>query len=139
MGGRHGRTSQLGVTRPVEPEFTTFSRDVFGRFSSNTWEAATKDPEGIDVVVLGSGMYGGYCASKTFELSRLRFGDLAGAGQNPDRRALRVLVLEAGPFLIPEHGQNIPNFGLNDSGISNTVNVGAGTNPPVRNLVWGAG
>lgn len=114
---------------PAEPEFTTFSRDVFGRFSCNTWDEATGNPDGIDVVVLGSGMYGGYCASKIFELSRAKF----------DQRALRVVVLEAGPFLIPEHGQNIPNFGLNDPGISNTQCVGSGANPETRNLVWGVG
>lgn len=124
---------------PVEPEFTTFSRDVFGRFSCSTWDEATQDPDGIDVVVLGSGMYGGYCASKIYELSRARFGQFEDDPNKRNSRALRVLVLEAGPFLIPEHGQNIPNFGLNDPAGSGTVEVGSGSNPQTRNLVWGVG
>lgn len=116
---------------PEQPEKTTFSRDVIGRFSCNTWDEATTDPDSIDVVVLGSGMYGGYCASKIYELSRQRF---AGKSQ-----PLRVVVLEAGPSLIPEHGQNIPNFGLNDPGIFNSTETGSGANSPTRNLVWGVG
>lgn len=124
---------------PTEPEFTSFSRDVLGRFICSTWEEATSDSEGIDVVVLGSGMYGGYCASKIYELSRQRFGKIEGKDEfdTDGFKALRVLVLEAGPFLVPEHGQNIPNLGLNDPGIF--LNVGAGSQPETRNFVWGVG
>jgi choline dehydrogenase-like flavoprotein len=135
---------------PKEPEFTSFSRDVLGRFICSTWEEATPDSEGIDVVVLGSGMYGGYCASKIYELSRQRFGKEEGKDEfdTDGSKALRVLVLEAGPFLIPEHGQNIPNLGLNDPfGNGRTlgqdgngpINVGAGSQPGIRKLVWGVG
>lgn len=75
---------------PQQPEQTTFSLDIPGRFVCNTWEEATKNPEGIDVVVLGSGMYGGYCASKIYELGRQKFG------KDDKLKTLRVLVLEAG-------------------------------------------
>jgi choline dehydrogenase-like flavoprotein len=116
---------------PLTAESTTFSRDVLGRYLCSTWEEATSDPEGIDVVVLGGGLYGSYCAAKIYELARQRFGDKF--------RGLRVLVLEAGPQTVPEHGQNIPNLGLYDPGISNPLNVGSGTLPDVRNEVWGIG
>jgi choline dehydrogenase-like flavoprotein len=117
---------------PLSPELTTFTQDVQGRYICSTWEEATQDSEGIDVVVLGAGLYGAYCAAKVHELSRARFG---GDG----RKALRVVVLEAGPYLIHEHGQNIPNLGLNDPGIGNPLDVSSGTHPAPRNLVWGVG
>jgi len=117
----------------VDIQQTTFGLDVIPRFVCSTWEEATSDPEGIDVVVIGSGMYGGYCASKIFEISRDRFG------QGDATKALRVLVLEAGPFVVAEHTQNIPNLGLFDPAGSGPVSVGSGSNPGVRNLVWGVG
>lgn len=119
----------------IDVQQTTLSRDVIARFICNTWEEATADPDGIDVVVLGAGLYGGYCASKIYELSRTRFG----ADENDKLKALRVLVLEAGPFLVPEHTQNIPNLGLFDPGIFNSNSVGSGAEPVTRNLVWGVG
>jgi choline dehydrogenase-like flavoprotein len=112
-------------------ESTTFTKDVFGRYICNTWDEATAGSQGIDVVVLGAGMYGGYCAAKVYELARQRFGDKF--------RGLRVLVLEAGPFVVPEQTQNIPNLGLFDPGLTNAVNVGPGANPGLRNEVWGVG
>lgn len=54
------------------------------------------------MIVIGSGMYGGYFAAKVFRQS-------IDAGH-----PLRVLVLEAGPFLLPEHGQNLPEAGIYD-------------------------
>ncbi|PYR97161.1 MAG: hypothetical protein DMG16_25630 [Acidobacteria bacterium] len=59
-------------------------------------------PEGIDVVVIGGRMYGGYCAGKIYQESRLRFGD--------PRKALRVLVLEAGPLVLNEHTADVPGL-----------------------------
>ena len=44
----------------LQTESTTFTRDVQGRYICSTWEEATSEPHGIDVVVLGSGMYGAY-------------------------------------------------------------------------------
>ncbi|WP_291992896.1 family 16 glycoside hydrolase [Candidatus Accumulibacter sp. ACC003] len=114
---------------PLMSESTTFTRDVLGRYHNNTWDEATSSPEGIDVVVLGAGMYGGYCAAKIYDLTERKFGNKL--------KALRVLVLEAGPFLIPEHAQNLPNLGLNVPG--GTEYVGAGANPQVRDEVWGIG
>lgn len=107
-------------------ELTSFTRDVLGRYHCSLWDEATKDSADIDVVVLGAGMYGGYCASKIYELSKARFG-----------RPLRVLVLEAGPHVLPEHGQNNPNLGFyNPSG---TQPITSGANVETRNEVWGIG
>ena len=110
----------------VDVQQTTFGLDIIPRFVCSTWEEATTNPENIDVVVLGSGMYGGYCASKIYNLSKEKFNG----------RALRVLVLEAGAFLVPEHGQNIPDLGLNGP---SEIDVSSGQNPGIRNFVWGVG
>jgi hypothetical protein len=98
---------------------TTLGIDVLSRFVCNTWEEATANGgPPFDAVVIGAGMFGGYCADKIYR---------DGAPN------LRVLVLDAGPFLIPSHYQNLPDIGLkipeaidpaNDPGIA-------------RELVWG--
>jgi choline dehydrogenase-like flavoprotein len=122
---------------PVDaPQKTSLGLDVVPRFICNTWEEATQDPAGIDVVVLGAGLFGGYCASKIYELSRARFRR---DGLTDRQAALRVLVLEAGPFVVSQHTQNIPNLGLFDPGIFNTTSTGSGGDPGTRNLVWGVG
>jgi hypothetical protein len=78
----------------------------------------------FDVIVIGGGMYGAYCAAKIYRESEV-------AGQTP----LRVLVLEAGPFLVHEHGQNIPDLGL-----SNPFRNATGVEQPgPQHLVWGTG
>src|SRR5260370_23455838 len=63
-------------------------------------------------------MFGAYCAEKIFRNSNLR-----------------VLVLEAGPFLVSEHVQNLARIGLNCAGA-----VIVDTNqkePGARERVWG--
>src|SRR5205809_620150 len=86
---------------------TTFSVDVVGRLACNTWDEATRDvlnpdvPQAsapFDAVVIGAGMYGAFCAEKIW------------------RRGGKVLVLEAGPFLVSEHVQNLARLGLNVPG-----------------------
>ncbi len=99
---------------------TTLGLDVMGRFVCNTWDEATAGgTRQFDAVVIGAGMFGGYCAEQIY-----RFG----AANN-----LKVLVLDAGPFLVPTHVQNLPDLGLyapdplfpaSDPGVA-------------RNLVWG--
>jgi choline dehydrogenase-like flavoprotein len=108
------------IQPPPDVQRTTMSLDVLGRFICNTWDEALENGgAAFDVIIVGSGMFGGYCADK---IARWR-GD----------RPLRVLVLEAGPFLVPTHVQNLPRAGLdvpspvlpvNDSGLP-------------RALVWG--
>jgi hypothetical protein len=77
---------------------TTFSIDGIARFFCNTWEEIrdAKGSRGYDIIIIGSGMYGAYLASKLFE-----FGKELGPA------APRIVVLEAGPFLISEQYQNL--------------------------------
>src|SRR3954464_6932899 len=96
--------SPLFPAEAVAAQRTTLAFDVVGRFICSTWdEAVLNGGAPFDAVIIGSGMYGGYIADKLF-----RFGAAAG---------LRILVLEAGPFLVPEHLQNLPNLGLFEPGL----------------------
>src|SRR5437588_534308 len=82
----------------IQVQETSFSYDVLGRYVCNDWlEVEAQIQDGafpFDAVVIGAGMFGGYCAEK---LCR------HGADAN-----LRILVLEAGGFLFPTHIQNLP-------------------------------
>jgi choline dehydrogenase-like flavoprotein len=110
--------------RPIQPppdaQRTTLGIDVLARFATNTWEEATENGGApFDAIVIGAGMFGGYCAEKIY-----RFGAA---------RGLRVLVLDAGPFLLPTHLQNLPRTGLNVPGpLSPSADTGV-----ARELVWG--
>jgi choline dehydrogenase-like flavoprotein len=105
-----------------EVQRTTLSLDVMGRFVCNTWdEAVNNGGEPFDAVVIGAGMFGGYCAEKIFRGIR-------------EPSNLRVLVLEAGPFLVSTHVQNLPpRIGLN---VPNPIFPSADDGQP-RELVWG--
>jgi hypothetical protein len=97
---------------------TRFSVDVLGRYVCNTLDEALASG-GFDVVVVGSGMYGAYFAQQVAE---------TGAAKNA-----RVLVLEAGPFLVSEHVQNLALIGLNVPG-----EIAPASDPGVaREQVWG--
>lgn len=74
---------------------TSLSLDTLARFTCNTFDEvifSDNSQSPFDYIVIGSGMYGSYAASKLFRLS----GD-----QKP-----RILVLDAGPFLLSNHIQN---------------------------------
>src|SRR5207237_2011626 len=77
---------------------TTCSYDVLGRYICNNWQeiTAAQAPGAypFDAIVIGGGMYGAYCAEKLYR---------SGASS-----ALRILVLDAGAFLLPSHIQNLP-------------------------------
>jgi choline dehydrogenase-like flavoprotein len=108
------------IQPPPDVQRTTMSLDVLGRFICNTWDEAVENGgAAFDVVIVGSGMFGGYCADKI-----ARWG-----GERP----LRVLVLEAGPFLVPTHVQNLPRAGLDVP--SPVLPANDGGLP--RALVWG--
>jgi hypothetical protein len=97
---------------------TTFSHDLLGRYICNTWdEAVNNGGAPFDAIVLGSGMFGAYCAEKIYR---------QGAGSNK-----RVLVLEAGGFLVSEHVQNLARIGLN---VASSVTSDPGV---PRETVWG--
>jgi choline dehydrogenase-like flavoprotein len=114
----------IDSNQPIQPapdvQRTTMSLDVLGRFACNTWdEAVNNNGSPFDAVIIGAGMFGGYCADK---IARW-------AGDRP----LRVLVLEAGPFLVPTHVQNLPRSGLN---VPSPAYPSSDNGNP-RELVWG--
>ncbi|MEU7058194.1 family 16 glycoside hydrolase [Streptomyces sp. NPDC046197] len=84
------------------PQTTDFTLDVLGRYVCNgldealasTDTAAHADARPFDLIVLGGGSFGAVLASHLF------FNDTS--------RTHRILVLEAGPFALPEHTQNLP-------------------------------
>jgi len=86
-------------------ETTTFTLDNMGRFLCNTLQEATDSaavtvagrPREFDVIVIGGGTFGAVIAS------RLMLNDAT--------HSRRILVLEAGPFTLPEHFQNMPFLG----------------------------
>jgi len=108
------------IVPPPDVQRTTLGIDVLSRFVCNTWaEATASGTRQFDAVVIGAGMFGGYCADKIF-----RFGEA---------RGLKVLVLDAGAFLVSTHVQNLPNAGLNVPGpITPANDTGI-----ARDLVWG--
>jgi hypothetical protein len=97
---------------------TSFSIDALGRFVCSTWDEATVNGGApFTAVIVGAGMYGAYCATKLFRRSPMA----------------RVLLLDAGRFLVSEHVQNLANIGLGIPGpISPANDPGA-----ARELVWG--
>jgi hypothetical protein len=105
---------------------TAFSYDVLGRYICNNWQEvmAAQGPGGypFDVIVIGAGMYGAYCAEKLYR---------AGAPS-----ALRILMLDAGAFLLPSHIQNLPQqLGGSVGGPKylRTRDDASGT----QNVIWG--
>src|SRR5436309_11842468 len=86
------------ATDRVPVQDTAFTYDVLGRYVCNDWlEIEAQIADGgfpFDAVVVGAGMFGGYCAEKLYRHS-------ASAD-------LRILVLEGGAFLFPTHIQNLP-------------------------------
>jgi hypothetical protein len=82
-----------------------FTFDILGRYGCNTLEEAANsvDPQKrparrlFDFIIVGGGSFGAVLASHLFSRDRTQ--------------AHRILLLEAGPFALPEHVQNLPgNF-----------------------------
>jgi hypothetical protein len=105
---------------PVAVQETAFTIDALGRYVCSLWDEATANGgPPFDAVVIGAGMYGAYCAQRIYRLG-------AAASR-------RVLLLEAGSFLISEHVQNLARIGFNVPAPINPAN-----DPGVaRDLVWG--
>jgi hypothetical protein len=87
---------------PLAAESTTFSLDNMGRFICNTLQEAQDSagqvlgghPRAFDTIVVGGGTFGSVVAEHLFI--------------SDTTRSRRILVLEAGPFVLPEHVQNMP-------------------------------
>lgn len=86
----------------LSTESTTFTRDVIGRYVCNTFAEArdSTDPalhpgaRPFDVIVVGGGSFGVVLAQHLL-------------GHDTARRH-RILVLETGRMVLPEHVQNLP-------------------------------
>jgi choline dehydrogenase-like flavoprotein len=119
------------MTSP-QPQNTDFTRDAVGRYVFNGLDEAlasmdtTRRPEArpFDTIVVGGGTFGSAIAQ------HLLFQD--------HTRSHRILVLEAGPFLLPEHVQNMPMIGLNVPGATSIAELRRqGIDGFPRNEVWG--
>jgi choline dehydrogenase-like flavoprotein len=116
---------------------TDFSRDVLGRYIANTFDEALVSidanaravaglpPRGdlrpFDFIVIGGGTFGAALAEHLWFRSR--------------SRSERILVLDGGPFVLPEHVQNLPVIGLNAAG----AQIGHQPQNEVWGLAWNSG
>ena len=89
----------------LSSEPTSFTLDNMGRFLCNTLQEALDSAaqtvggrrREFDVIVIGGGTFGAVVAEHLLVTDRTR--------------ARRILVLEGGPFVLPEHVQNMPFMG----------------------------
>ena len=101
----------------VAVQDTTLARDAMSRYICSTWAEATNNGgPPFDAVIVGAGMYGAAVATKLYRLT-----------------GRRILVIEAGSFLAPEHVQNMVQIGF---GIPSAI-APAGDPGVARELVWG--
>ncbi len=112
------------MTSPT-PQKTDFTLDVVGRFVCNGLDEAIRstdrsqraDARPFDVVVIGGGSFGGVLAQHMFSADTTH--------------SRRILVLDSGPMLIPEHVQNLPMMGMTAPG---PIEQDPGV---LREQVWG--
>src|SRR4051794_24917517 len=86
-------------------ESSSFTLDNMGRFLCNTLQEALDSSAQViagrqrdfDVIIVGGGTFGAVVAEHLFTTDVTR--------------SRRILVLEAGPFVLPEHVQNMPFLG----------------------------
>ena len=111
----------------LESEYTHFSRDTLGRWICNTLDEAlgSTSERPYDVIIIGGGSFGAVFAQHLFERDR-------------QTNRHRILVLEAGPFDLPEHVQNIALLGLGPPAPSSIAALRAiGQDKTPRAEVWG--
>jgi len=132
--GANESKGEISMATPAKAESTTFSKDILGRYVCNGLDEALRttdtsirfDARQFDVIIVGGGSFGAVAAQHLFS--------------KDTTHSHRILVLEGGPFTVPEHVQNLPVLGLNVPGatsIQNLRNQGQfGLDKP-REEVWG--
>jgi choline dehydrogenase-like flavoprotein len=93
------------MAQALASESTSFTLDNMGRFLCNTLQEARDSADqsvaghrrDFDTIVIGGGTFGAVVAEHIFVTDTTR--------------SRRILVLEAGPFVLPEHAQNMPFLG----------------------------
>ncbi len=109
-----------------------FPRDVLGRYICNGLDEAMQsadptirpDARPFSVIVIGGGTFGSVFAEHVFAQDK--------------NRTRRVLVLEAGPYMLPEHTQDLPALGLNPPPATSIADLRAsGQDKQARAAVWG--
>ena len=127
-------------TSPVA-QTTDFTKDVLGRYICNGLDEALRSTDrslirgdgrpqiearDFDLIVIGGGTFGAVLAE------HMRFRDRS--------REHRILVLEGGPLVLPEHVQNLPAIGLNVADATSIADLKAanqyGPDKPQKE-VWG--
>jgi choline dehydrogenase-like flavoprotein len=112
-------------------EATSFTVDVIGRFVCNSIgeviNGLNSGGAPFDVVVIGAGMAGGYCAEKIYRKAKEK-----GA-------KLRILVLDAGSLFLTQHEQNYPgiNPGIGPEAVVTSTTGPSHPDPGVQVGVWG--
>ena len=110
-------------------ETTSFTKDIQGRYlcndigEVNAWMGNGGRP--FDFIIIGGGTFGAAMAEHLWFRQKQTGG------------GLRTLVIEAGPFTLPEHVQNTGIQGFNDPPIPFFLNENAPQPEPPRNEVWG--
>jgi choline dehydrogenase-like flavoprotein len=131
---------------PTSPtsQRTDFSVDVLGRYLCNGYDEVIRssdpnprpdlgrpgprpDARPFDVIVLGGGTFGAAVAQHLFA--------------NDVTKTHRILVIEGGPFVLPEHTQNLPMVGLGTPDFPTSVADFKNMNPDQQRgwskEVWG--
>jgi hypothetical protein len=91
---------------------TIFTRDIVGNFVCNTFAEAMASGA-FDVIIIGGGTFGLALAQDLFfRTKRFDIGPDAVPEDTNKPFNYRILVLEAGPFSLLEHVQDLPNFQL---------------------------
>jgi choline dehydrogenase-like flavoprotein len=107
----------------ITTQQTIFTRDILGRYVCNTFSEATQSGP-FDVIIIGGGMFGLSLAQDLYFRSQLINRVLGGIPPGTVKPPnYRVLVLEAGPFTLPEHTQDIPNLQLYPPGAKSSASV----------------
>jgi choline dehydrogenase-like flavoprotein len=103
---------------------TIFTRDILGNYVCNTLaEAMASGP--FDIIIIGGGTYGLALAQDLFFRARMQGpGTISQDALKPSN--FRILVLEGGPFTLPEHVQDLPSLGLANPGVQAPVPPGSG-------------